>query len=144
MAYANTNPYTDKVSISTDQMDRLIDDPRVRAVAMTGSEAADSADAARAGKNLRKSTRALGGSDFTMLENADMASAAKHALVGGVGKTGQVQTSSKRSIVVEALADSLLEKFLAALSDFQPYDPVNKAITLLPLPSRAPLATLVH
>lgn len=145
MAYANTNPYTDKVSISTDQMDRLIDDPRGRAVPMTGSEAADSADAALAGKNLRKSMLEFGGSDFfAMLEKADIAPAAKHAMVDGMGNSGQADTSSRRLIVVEALADSFLEKFLAALSAFQPDDQVNKAITLIPLPSRAELAALVH
>ena len=75
---------------SNDQVARLIDDPRVRAVALTGSEAAGAVVAARAGKNLKKSTLELGGSDaFIVLEDADMALALKHAVAGRMGNSGQ-------------------------------------------------------
>lgn len=131
--------------ISADQVARLIDDPRVRGVALTGSEAAGAAVAARAGKNLKKSTLELGGSDaFIVLDDADMALALKHAVAGRMGNSGQACTASKRFIVVDAVADTFLDKFLAALSAFEPGDPMDKATTLAPLSSQAALDTLLE
>ncbi len=131
--------------ISTDQVGRLIDDPRVRGVALTGSEAAGAAVAARAGKNLKKSTLELGGSDaFIVLEDADMALALKHAVAGRMGNSGQACTASKRFIVVEAVADTFLDKFQTALSAFLPGDPMDPATTMAPLSSRAALDGLAE
>ena len=131
--------------ISTDQVGRLIDDPRVRGVALTGSEGAGAAVAARAGKNLKKSTLELGGSDaFIVLEDADMALSLKHAVAGRMGNSGQACTASKRFIVVEAVADAFLDKFQTALSTFSPGDPMDRATTLAPLSSRAALDGLVE
>ena len=130
--------------VSTDQVARLIDDPRVRGVALTGSEAAGAAVAERAGRQLKKSTLELGGSDaFIVLEDADMALALKHAVAGRMGNSGQACTASKRFIVVEAVADAFLDKFQSALSAFAPGDPMDRATTLAPLSSCAALDTLV-
>ena len=76
--------------VSKDQVAALIDDERVRGVALTGSEAAGAVVAARAGRNLKKSTMDLGGSDaFIVLEDADMARAVKQAVSGRMGNAGQ-------------------------------------------------------
>lgn len=131
--------------ISTDQVGRLIDDPRVRGVALTGSEAAGAAVAARAGRNLKKSTLELGGSDaFIVLEDADMALALKHAVAGRMGNSGQACTASKRFIVVKAVADTFLDSFQTALSAFVPGDPMDPATTMAPLSSRAALDALAE
>ena len=62
--------------------------------------------AARAGKNLKKTTLELGGSDaFIVLDDADLDKAVKHAVSGRMGNSGQACTASKRIIVVDALAD---------------------------------------
>jgi succinate-semialdehyde dehydrogenase/glutarate-semialdehyde dehydrogenase len=59
--------------LSNEQSGALIDDPRVKAIALTGSERAGQALASRAGKNLKKSTMELGGSDaFVVLDDADL------------------------------------------------------------------------
>src|ERR1700745_1872388 len=56
-----------------DQINLLIDDDRVRGVALTGSEGAGAVVAARAGRNLKKSTMELGGSDaLLVLDDADL------------------------------------------------------------------------
>ncbi len=129
---------------SNDQVAQLIDDPRIRAVALTGSEAAGAIVAARAAKNLKKSTLELGGSDaFIVLEDADMALALKHAVAGRMGNAGQACTASKRFIVVEAVADAFLDKFQTGLSAFIPGDPLDKTTTLAPLSSAAALETLL-
>ena len=130
--------------LSNDQIARLIEDPRVRAVALTGSEAAGAIVAAQAGKQLKKTTLELGGSDpFIVLEDADMDKAIKHAVSGRMGNAGQACTASKRFIVVESVADSFLEKFQSALSHFEPGDPMDKATTLAPLSSAQALKTLL-
>ncbi len=129
---------------SKDQVSALIDDPRVRAVALTGSEGAGAAVAARAGKNLKKSTLELGGSDaFIVLEDADLAKAVKHAVSGRMGNSGQACTASKRIIVVDALADAFLDQFKAAMEGFKPGDPMDKQTTLAPLSSAQALSTIV-
>ena len=138
-----TGAYTN-LFISKDQVAQLIDDTRIRGVALTGSEAAGAVVAARAGKNLKKSTLELGGSDaFIVLEDADIAQALKHAVAGRMGNAGQACTASKRFIVVEAVADAFLDKFQAALSAFTPGDPLDTATKLAPLSSQAALDTLL-
>ena len=142
-AGAPAGAYTN-LFISKDQVSQVIDDSRIRAVALTGSEGAGAIVAARAGKNLKKSTMELGGSDaFIVLEDADLAKAVKHAISGRMGNSGQACTASKRIIVVEALADRFLQQFQAAMAGFQPGDPMDKQTTLAPLSSAQALHTLV-
>ena len=130
--------------VSKDQIAKIIADPRVRAVALTGSEAAGAVVAAQAGKQLKKSTMELGGSDaFIVLEDADLEKAVKHAVSGRMGNSGQACTASKRFIVVEAMADSFLQKFQAAMENFKPGDPMDKQTTLAPLSSADALKNLL-
>jgi len=141
-AGAPAGAYTN-LFISKDQVAKVIDDERIRAVALTGSEAAGAIVAQRAGKNLKKSTLELGGSDaFIVLEDADLDKAVKHAVAGRMGNAGQACTASKRMIVVEAMADKFLEKFKAAMEGFKPGDPMDKETTLAPLSSAGALKTL--
>jgi len=131
--------------VSKDQVAALIDDKRVRGVALTGSEAAGAVVAARAGQNLKKSTLELGGSDaFIVLEDADMARAVKQAVSGRMGNAGQACTASKRFIVVDAVADAFLEQFKAALDHFKPGDPMDERSTLAPLSSAEALDKLLQ
>ena len=130
--------------VSKDQVAQIIEDPRIRGVALTGSEAAGAIVAAQAGKHLKKTTLELGGSDaFIVLEDADLDKAVKHAISGRMGNSGQACTASKRFIVVDALADSFLEKFQSALDQFKPGDPMDKATTLAPLSSAQALEGLL-
>ena len=122
--------------LSKDQVGALIDDKRVRGVALTGSEAAGAVVATRAGKNLKKTTLELGGSDaFIVLDDADMARAVKQAISGRMGNAGQACTASKRFIVLDAVADAFLNPFRAALAQFVPGDPMDERSTLAPLSS---------
>ena len=142
-AGAPAGAYTN-LFISKDQVSQVIDDARIRAVALTGSEAAGAVVAARAGQNLKKTTLELGGSDaFIVLEDADLDKAVKHAISGRMSNSGQACTASKRFIVVDAMADRFLEKFQAALEKFQPGDPMDKQTTLAPLSSKEALKNLL-
>lgn len=142
-AGAPAGAYTN-LFISKDQVAQVIDDDRIRAVALTGSEGAGAVVAQRAGKNLKKSTLELGGSDaFIVLDDADLDSAVKHAVSGRMGNSGQACTASKRFIVVEALADRFLEKFQTAMQGFEAGDPMDRKTTLAPLSSVQALETLL-
>ncbi len=141
-AGAPVGAYTN-LFISKDQVAQVIDNDRIRAVALTGSEAAGAVVAQRAGKNLKKSTLELGGSDaFIVLDDADLDKAVKHAVSGRMGNSGQACTASKRIIVVEALAEQFLEKFQTAMKSFEPGDPLDAKTTLAPLSSMQALETL--
>jgi succinate-semialdehyde dehydrogenase / glutarate-semialdehyde dehydrogenase len=134
-----TNLFATKAQIS-----RLIADPRVKAVALTGSEAAGSIVAAQAGKALKKSTMELGGSDaFVVLEDADLDHAVSWAVWGRLNNTGQCCIAAKRFIVVDALADKFLERFKASFQMLKAGDPLDPATTLGPLSSESALQDLL-
>ena len=130
--------------VSHDQSDRIVDDPRVKGVALTGSVAAGRSIAARAGKALKPSSMELGGSDaFIVLEDADLEHTIKWAVWGRMYNTGQTCCAAKRFIVVEKLADKFLEKFQAALTALKPGDPMDEKTTLGPLSSEQALVDLL-
>jgi len=142
-AGAPTGAYTN-LFISYDHVNRVIDDPRIKGVALTGSGDAGQSVAGRAGQNLKKSTMELGGSDaFIVLEDADLEKTVKWAVWGKMNNTGQSCVAAKRFIVVEKLADRFLEKFKTALTALKPGDPMDKATTLAPLSSEAALVKLL-
>jgi succinate-semialdehyde dehydrogenase/glutarate-semialdehyde dehydrogenase len=130
--------------ISHDQSDRVVDDSRVKGVALTGSVAAGRSIAARAGKNLKPSSMELGGSDaFIVLEDADLEHTIKWAVWGRMYNTGQTCCAAKRFIVVDKLADKFLEKFQSALAALKPGDPLDEKTTLGPLSSEQALLDLL-
>ena len=130
--------------ISHEQVDRVIDDPRIKGVALTGSVEAGKRVAARAGQNLKKSTMELGGSDaFVVLEDADLEKTVQWAVWGKMNNTGQCCVAAKRFIVVEELADRFLEQFQKALSALKPGDPMDEATTLGPLSTEAALLQIL-
>jgi succinate-semialdehyde dehydrogenase / glutarate-semialdehyde dehydrogenase len=130
--------------ISHDQSDKVVDDPRIKGVALTGSIAAGRSIAARAGQNLKPSSMELGGSDaFIVLEDADMEHTIKWAVWGRMYNTGQTCCAAKRFVVVEKLADKFLEKFQAALAALKPGDPLEEKTTLGPLSSEQALVDLL-
>jgi succinate-semialdehyde dehydrogenase/glutarate-semialdehyde dehydrogenase len=130
--------------ISHDQVSRVIDDPRIKGVALTGSVGAGKIVAGRAGQNLKKSTMELGGSDaFIVLEDADLEKTVKWAVWGKMNNTGQCCIAAKRFIVVEELADRFLAQFKTALEALKPGDPMDKTTTLGPLSTEGALVALL-
>jgi len=130
--------------ISHDQVLAVIDDPRIRGVALTGGVAAARGVAERAGKNVKKTTMELGGSDaFMVLEDADLERTLKWAVWAKMNNMGQCCIAAKRFIIVEALADRFLAQFKAAMESLKPGDPMDKTTTLGPLSTEAALVQLV-
>jgi len=103
---------------------KLIADPRVVAVTLTGSEHAGMAVAAQAGRELKKTVLELGGSDpFMILEDADLTVAAKVAADARLINSGQSCIAAKRFIVVEPVAERFLDLFAAELRSRRMGDP---------------------
>lgn len=142
-AGAPAGAYTN-LFISHDQVNHVIDDRRVRGVALTGSVEAGKSVAAKAGQAMKKSTMELGGSDASIvLQDADLAGAIKSAVMGKMNNTGQSCVAAKRFIVVEALADRFISGFQQALAALEPGDPMDQATTLGPLSSEGALTKLL-
>nr|WP_064454942.1 NAD-dependent succinate-semialdehyde dehydrogenase [Pseudomonas antarctica] len=130
--------------ISHEQSDSVVDDPRVKGVALTGSVPAGRSLAARAGANLKPSSMELGGSDaFIVLEDADMDLTVKWAVWGRMYNCGQTCCAAKRFIVVEDVADVFIQRFRAALAELEPGDPMHESTTLGPLSTESALQQLL-
>jgi succinate-semialdehyde dehydrogenase/glutarate-semialdehyde dehydrogenase len=131
--------------LTNDQAGLLIDDPRVSGVALTGSERAGEAIASRAGKNLKKSTMELGGSDaFIVLDDADLDHTVAMAMVGRFGNNGQTCIGAKRFIVVEPMVKDFLDRFIEAAKALKIGNPFDEGITLGPLSSDAALQLILR
>jgi succinate-semialdehyde dehydrogenase / glutarate-semialdehyde dehydrogenase len=142
-AGAPVGAYTN-VLISYEQSDGVIDDPRIKGVALTGSVSAGRSVAARAGQNLKKSTMELGGSDaFIVLDDADLDRTIPWAVWGRMFNAGQTCCAAKRFIVLDAVADEFLARFKAALEALKPGDPMDEKTTLGPLSTEAALLQLL-
>jgi succinate-semialdehyde dehydrogenase/glutarate-semialdehyde dehydrogenase len=130
--------------ISHEQSDRVIEDPRIKGVALTGSVEAGRSVAARAGKILKPSSMELGGSDaFIVLDDADLEKTIPWAVWGRMYNQGQTCCASKRFIVQESIADKFLEKFQAALAQQTPGDPMDEKTTKGPMSQEAALVDLL-
>ncbi|MBW8523772.1 NAD-dependent succinate-semialdehyde dehydrogenase [Chryseobacterium chendengshani] len=113
---------------------KLIADPRIKGVSLTGSEAAGISVATEAGKHIKKSVLELGGSDaFIILEDADIDKAVEWAVVGRINNNGQCCVASKRFIAVESIAEEFLKKFTEKMSGLQVGDPIKNTTDLGPL-----------
>lgn len=130
--------------ISHDQVNQVIDDPRIKGVALTGSVEAGKLVATRAGSNLKKSTMELGGNDaFIVLEDADLDKAVEWGVWAKMNNNGQCCIAAKRFVIVEALADEFMAKFHSALSALTPGDPTNATTTLGPMSTEGALIKLL-
>ncbi|MEO7795029.1 MAG: NAD-dependent succinate-semialdehyde dehydrogenase, partial [Thermoanaerobaculia bacterium] len=127
---------------------KLIDDPRIAAVTLTGSEAAGVAVGRAAGAQIKKAVLELGGSDpFVVLPSADLAKAATTAVKARTINNGQSCIAAKRFIVHEAVYDRFVELFVAGMKALvvgDPLDPVTEIGPLATAPIRDELAEQVE
>lgn len=120
-----------------EQVNKIIADPRVRSVALTGSEGAGAIVASQAGKAMKKSTLELGGSDaFVVLKDAELEKTAKWGVFGRHWNGGQVCVSSKRMIIVDEVYDEFLRLYTQGVAALKTGDPMDPATTLAPLSSQ--------
>lgn len=130
--------------IGASQVKGVIEDPRIHAVTLTGSEPAGRQVAASAGANLKKSVLELGGSDaFIVLEDADLERTVQQAVQSRYLNSGQSCIAAKRFIVVDAIAEAFIERFKIAVESLQAGDPMDEATTLAPM-ARVDLRDELH
>jgi succinate-semialdehyde dehydrogenase/glutarate-semialdehyde dehydrogenase len=130
--------------VDTERVADLVRDSRVRAVTLTGSEAAGRAVARSAGENLKKTVLELGGSDpFIVLDDADLELTVEHAVRSRFQNAGQSCIAAKRFIVAPAVADEFLERFRKAVAALRPGDPLDESSTLAPM-ARSDLRDDLH
>ncbi len=111
--------------IAPKSVNRLIADPRIAAVTLTGSQAAGRSVAAAAGAAIKPVVLELGGSDaFIVLADADLALAAKTAAQARCINAGQSCIAAKRFIVVGAVHEKFLDLFIAAMRQIRMLDPL--------------------
>ncbi|MEY9950967.1 NAD-dependent succinate-semialdehyde dehydrogenase [Leifsonia sp. EB34] len=121
---------------SHDQIEKVIADPRVQGVSLTGSERAGAAVAEIAGRNLKKVVLELGGSDpFILLSTDDLDATVQNAVDARLDNSGQSCNAAKRFVVADELYDSFLEKFTAKLAEVEATDPTSESSALGPLSS---------
>ena len=124
--------------IGSDRVDALIRDPRVRAVTLTGSEPAGRAVARTAGECLKKTVLELGGSDpFIVFEDADLDRAIRTAVAARTINNGQSCIAAKRFLVQRDIADRFERGFRDALAGLRVGDPLDPAVDLGPLATKA-------
>jgi succinate-semialdehyde dehydrogenase/glutarate-semialdehyde dehydrogenase len=112
----------------------LINDRRIAAVTLTGSEAAGMEVAAASGRALKKHVLELGGSDaFIVLADADLDAAAQMAAKARFQNTGQSCIAAKRFIVVESVAETFEQKFVAATAQLHVGDPLSRDTQIGPM-----------
>jgi succinate-semialdehyde dehydrogenase/glutarate-semialdehyde dehydrogenase len=119
-----------------DQIERIIADPRVQGVSLTGSERAGAQVAEIAGRHLKKVVLELGGSDpFILLSTDDLDAAAQAAVDARLDNSGQSCNAAKRFIVADELYEPFLETFTAKLAAVEATDPTSEDAALGPLSS---------
>jgi succinate-semialdehyde dehydrogenase/glutarate-semialdehyde dehydrogenase len=120
--------------IGSDQVERVLRDPRVMAATLTGSTPAGQAVARVAGEEIKKTVLELGGSDpFVVLPSADLDKAAEVGVVARCQNNGQSCIAAKRFIVHEAVADEFERLFVEKMAALRRGDPMDESTDLGPL-----------
>ncbi|GAD53627.1 succinate-semialdehyde dehydrogenase [NAD] [Halarchaeum acidiphilum MH1-52-1] len=110
--------------VGSDAVDGIVEDDRLKAVTLTGSEYAGRAVAETAGAELKKTVLELGGSDpFVVLDDADVAAAAATGARARTINSGQSCIAAKRFIVHEDVSDEFVEAFVAEMEALDVGDP---------------------
>src|SRR5438128_8457060 len=120
--------------IEPKQVEKLIVDPRVKAVTLTGSEKAGSAVASNAGRHIKKSVLELGGSDaFIVMPSADFEGALSTAVKARTINSGQSCIAAKRFFVADKIYDDFLHQFVERMRALKIGDPLDETTELGPL-----------
>ena len=120
--------------IGSGQVDALLNDPRIVAATLTGSEQAGIQVGVSAAKRIKKVVLELGGSDpFVVMPSADLDAAVETAVEARIQNNGQSCIAAKRFIVSEKIADEFERKFVSRMVALRIGDPFDDSTQLGPL-----------
>jgi succinate-semialdehyde dehydrogenase/glutarate-semialdehyde dehydrogenase len=120
--------------IDAEQVEKIIVDPRIKAVTLTGSERAGSAVASTAARHIKKSVLELGGSDpFIVMPSADFESALRTAIKARTINSGQSCIAAKRFLVADNIYDEFLQRFVEGMRGLKIGDPFDETTEIGPL-----------
>ncbi|HTM39580.1 MAG TPA: NAD-dependent succinate-semialdehyde dehydrogenase [Terriglobales bacterium] len=120
--------------VTSGQVEGILDDPRVMAASLTGSEGAGIQVGMAAAKRIKKVVLELGGSDpFIVMPSADLDAAVSTAVKARVQNNGQSCIAAKRFIVAEEIAAEFEKKFVAKMEALVIGDPMQENVELGPL-----------
>lgn len=130
--------------IGASEVKPVIENPMVKAVALTGSTPAGKSVAKVAGSVLKKTVLELGGSDpYLILEDADIHEAARLCVAGRLLNAGQSCIGAKRFIVMDSVYDAFRDEFVRLMQKASYGDPMNAEVTIGPM-SRPDLRDELH
>jgi succinate-semialdehyde dehydrogenase/glutarate-semialdehyde dehydrogenase len=120
--------------ITSEQVNRVLEDERVAAATLTGSEAAGASVASTAGKLIKKTVLELGGSDpFIVMPSANLDEAVKTAVKARTINNGQSCIAAKRFLVHEKIYDEFAGRFKDGMAALKVGDPLDEATEIGPL-----------
>jgi succinate-semialdehyde dehydrogenase/glutarate-semialdehyde dehydrogenase len=120
--------------IGSEEVQRVLEDPRVAAATLTGSEPAGRSVASIAGKQIKKTVLELGGSDpFIVMPSADLETAATTAVKARTINNGQSCIAAKRFIVHTQIYEEFEKRFVESMKALRVGDPLDEAIDIGPL-----------
>ena len=131
--------------IGSKKVGKLIEDDRIAAVTLTGSEPAGREVAAAAGSTIKPVVLELGGSDpFVVMPSADIDEAVKTAVKARTQNNGQSCIAAKRFIVHEEIAEEFTTKFVERMKALKVGDPADETTDVGPLASEQMLNDLTE
>src|SRR5271165_158943 len=129
--------------IGSGRVDGILNDSRVVAATLTGSEQAGIQVGVSAAKRIKKVVLELGGSDpFIVMPSADLEAAVATAVDARVQNNGQSCIAAKRFIVAEPIADEFVRKFVQRMQELRIGDPFEESTELGPLATVDAVTTL--
>ncbi len=129
--------------IESTQVQRILEDERVVAATLTGSEPAGSSVAGIAGKHIKKTVLELGGSDpFIVMPSADLETAVQTAVKARCINNGQSCIAAKRFIVHKDIYEGFKQKFVEGMKALRVGDPMDENTDIGPLATESILQEL--
>ena len=120
--------------IGSDAVEGILNDPRVVAATLTGSEPAGRSVAATAGKQIKKTVLELGGSDpFIVMPSANLDEAVTTAVKARTINNGQSCIAAKRFIVATDIYDEFEKRFVKSMRALKIGDPREESTDIGPL-----------